>query len=159
MTTDSRRTTMTSTTISWGWRIAIVYTTFAVATLSFVAFAMTQKVDLVRQDYYEHSLHHDRTMAARNAAQLLSQRPAMFDVSRNVVDISIPTAPQHQAELRLYRPSTSALDTTVIVTTDDNGNSHVDCSRLATGHWTATLRWKMNDIDYEYELPLHIVAR
>jgi len=159
MTTEPRSTTMTLTTISWGWRIAIVYTTFAVATLSFVAFAMTQKVDLVRQDYYEHSLQHDRTMAARQRAQSLPQQPASFDENQNVIVISLPSAPEHRTELRLYRPSTSALDTSFIVTTDADGHAQVDCSQLTTGLWTATLQWTADGDDYEYELPLNIVAR
>jgi hypothetical protein len=35
----------------WGWRLAIVYTLFALGTLSFVGFALTNEVDLVRPDY------------------------------------------------------------------------------------------------------------
>jgi hypothetical protein len=57
--------------LSWGWRIAIVYTVFAVSTVAFVAFAMTENVELVRKDYYEYSLVHDRTNASLNRAQHL----------------------------------------------------------------------------------------
>mgnify|MGYP000944372781 FL=1 len=144
---------------SWGWRIALVYTTFAVATLAFVAFAMTQNVDLVRQDYYEQSLRHDQTMPERQRAQTLDHQPARYDANRNVISISIPTAREHQADLRLYRPSSSTLDTTIIVSTDVDGKAQVDCSQLTLGVWTATLRWTSNGHDYEYELPLQLVAQ
>lgn len=159
MNNDSKVTSMKRPSLSWGWRIAIVYTTFAVATLGFVAYAMTQNVDLVRQDYYEFSLRHDHTMAARQRAAALPQQPVSYDEDQNTLFISIPTAPQHHAELRLYRPSSSLLDTTYVLTTDVDGSAQVGCSHLVSGHWTATLRWTTGGNDYEYELPLHLAQR
>ena len=53
----------------WGTRIALVYVLFASGTITMVAIAMRQPVDLVSPDYYERSLAVDaRAVALANAA-------------------------------------------------------------------------------------------
>ena len=56
--------------LHWGVGIAATYLVFAGATAGFVAFAMQQRVELVRPDYYTYSLAHDarRRAEARTAA-------------------------------------------------------------------------------------------
>ena len=44
------------TRFHWGWRIALIYTTFALATIGFMIFSFTQKVDLVSTQYYADEL-------------------------------------------------------------------------------------------------------
>ena len=39
--------------MNWGWKIALVYTLFALMTLGFVVLGSMKKVNLVEKDYYE----------------------------------------------------------------------------------------------------------
>ena len=57
--------------LHYGVAVAVFYTAFASATVGFVAFAMTQEVQLVSRDYYERSLQHDSQMRARANAEML----------------------------------------------------------------------------------------
>ena len=56
---------------NWGVGIATVYVIFAGATLGFVTFAMTERVDLVSPDYYANALAHDGRQAAASRALAL----------------------------------------------------------------------------------------
>ena len=47
-----------------GVAVVAFYALFALSTIGFVAFAMSQDVDLVSSDYYARSLEHDRHMQA-----------------------------------------------------------------------------------------------
>lgn len=47
--------------LHWGTGIALAYTTFALATIGFVVFAMQRPVDLVSADYYADALRHAST--------------------------------------------------------------------------------------------------
>ena len=58
----------------WGWRIGIIYTTFALSTIGFMIFSFTQKVDLVSPQYYADELRQDAKMLAENNALNLSEK-------------------------------------------------------------------------------------
>ena len=99
--------------LHWGVGIAATYLIFAGATAGFVAFAMQQRVELVRPDYYAHSLTLDaqRRAGARTAA--LGSR-FRIDVDERGRTIAV-TWPRDQAgRVRgtawLYRPSDSWRD-------------------------------------------------
>ena len=49
----------------WGWRISIIYISFALSTLGFMFFSLTQKVDLVSDTYYKEELNYEKTIAAK----------------------------------------------------------------------------------------------
>ena len=61
------------TRFHWGWRIALIYTTFALATIGFMIFSFTQKVDLVSTQYYADELKYDAKMLAEKNTIILSE--------------------------------------------------------------------------------------
>ncbi len=136
--------------LHWGWRIGIVYTTFALATLGFVGFALTQEVDLVRTDYYEHSLVHDATMAARhNAAQLGSG--ASIAAEQGSIIVHVPTADlaSLKGNVTLYRATTTHRDQQIELAPDEQGRMVIPTSGLEQGKWTVTMQWSVGDKKYE----------
>lgn len=126
----------------WGWRIGLVYTAFALSTLGFVAFAMTQRVDLVREDYYQESL---RT----TAAQLELQRGKISGITivaeQSMLRIRIPVVPQGVVSVHLYRPDNPALDQHHDVQRGSDGTHVLPLTGVAAGRWRAIVRWMYQD--------------
>ncbi|MBK7412510.1 MAG: FixH family protein [Ignavibacteria bacterium] len=134
--------------LHWGWRIGIVYTLFASATLGFVAFALTTSVDLVRPDYYEESLRHDVMMADRSRAE--ASGSTLEVKSRELtLTTSMAGVPDGQIRLKFYKPDQPDLDRSLAVTADAQGIANVDLSGFATGVWKLTAQWSSKGNTYE----------
>ena len=142
---------------NWGWGIAIVYTLFAGATLTFVFFALTQEVDLVRDDYYEYSLTHDQRMSARAEAKELGEQ-ASIEHGSDMVHVHIPRehVPNVIGEVVLYRASVTDADQNLDLDVDDSGTMIISTSDLATGPWRVTATWKVDETIYELEKTIQV---
>lgn len=141
----------------WGWRIGIVYTAFALATLGFVGFALTQEVDLVRSDYYEHSLAHDVTMQARhNAAELGSSASIVVEQGAIVVRVPASNAASLKGTVQLYRATTMHRDRQLNLAPDAEGRMVIPANDLEKGKWTVTMQWSDGSKNYELVEPVEI---
>lgn len=142
---------------NWGWGIAIVYTLFAAATLSFVFFAMTEEVDLVRPDYYEYSLTHDQRAKAQANARKLGDE-ALIEYGSQTLHIHIPR--NHcegiEGEVVLYRASSMNIDQHVKLKVDDSGTMVMSTDELAAGPWKVTATWKSKSTIYEIEKTIEV---
>lgn len=142
----------------WGWRISIVYTLFALATLGFVAFAMTQRVDLVREDYYEQSMQYDATQSARSNADSLADRISVSYLPGGDITIQIPR--EHVGDYRgsvlFYRPDEPDADVTLKLALSADGSMSFDASRFKRGIWKVIVQWKAYDKQYEHQSTMYI---
>lgn len=140
--------------LNWGTGIAAAYATFALATIGFVAFAMTKDVDLVSPEYYAQSLEHDARMAATaNAAALGPAFVVDVQPEAGVVHVQWPVA--MAADVRgtatLYRPSNAALDRTIVLAPDIQGRQALALEGLTPGLWRLQFRWTAADVVYYAE--------
>lgn len=136
----------------WGWGIAAVYIVFAAATLSFVAFAFTVDVDLVRTDYYEHSLRHDDRMRARAAAAASSEArmSVVQTVDDQVLKIVVPATHQEAVgRVELYFAGAPDRDQSLELTLDATGGMQIPVGHLHSGKWVATVAWSHAGRSYE----------
>ncbi len=140
---------------NWGTGIALAYSTFALATLGFVTFAMSRPVSLVSDDYYEQSLREDaRRDAIANATSLgLAVTLTRTDSQDLVVHL-----PREQAgasgTLTFYRASDAARDRVIPLALRADGTQPVSLRGLDAGQWLAQLRWTANGRAYYIEQPL-----
>jgi len=142
----------------WGWRIGIVYSAFALATLGFVFFAFTQEVDLVRDDYYEYSLQHDQRMQARQEASRLSD--AGVELGDQVIHVHLPSNQVSTAhgQVVLYRASSTTSDRKLSLDLDASGTMSIPIDGMASGKWIVTVTWKVGETIYEIEQPIEVHA-
>jgi hypothetical protein len=150
--------------INWGTAIAGVYITFAIATVSFVVFAVGRPVELVSADYYEQSLKHDahrhaianaealgdavRIAAAEDAPaiEIAVGMPAEVPRSMPVSDIRGVTG-----TVTLYRPSDRTADRVVPLSLDHEGRQRIRVEGAAHGRWTVKLSWRAGQQDFYRE--------
>jgi hypothetical protein len=132
----------------WGWRIGLVYAAFALSTLGFVAFAMTQRVDLVRDDYYQESL---RTTAAQAALQRGRASGVTLLVEDGNLRVAMPHASSGKVHIHLYRPDNPARDQHLTAEIQPDGTVSLPLSRDMLGKWRAIIGWTRNGEAMTYE--------
>lgn len=138
--------------INWGWRVAIVYTLFALGTLGVVALAASREVDLVRPDYYEHTLTHEATAhALENGRRLGAEADVVVDDSAGLV-VRIPSshAPEARGTVTLYRPNSVKDDRTLPLHVDDRGVMNIPVNGMDHGRWRVFVEWT-SDKTYRIE--------
>jgi hypothetical protein len=140
----------------WGWRIGIVYTVFAAATVGMVIFTMTQRVELVADDYYERALNHDATNAAQHAATDAGAEVSYEPDSKQIVFATGTSRATQPGTLSLYRPSDDLLDRTLTWAVDSSGTQRIDASNLRPGRWHVVADWKDATSTYHVELPVDV---
>lgn len=142
----------------WGYGIAIVYSVFALATIGFAAFTMTQKVDLVAPDYYAQEISYEQQIQRlRNTTEIERQVKCELVGDGRVIEVSFPAALKNiSGTLTLYRPSSSALDREVRLAPDASGQQRIPADKLQSGFWRAKLLWQADGQEYFREFMLHI---
>jgi hypothetical protein len=131
--------------MNWGTAIAAVYVTFAVATLSFVVFAIGRPVELVSADYYEQSLRHDTHMRATANADALGSAvrvAAAEDAAAIDIVMSPAQARGVTGTVTLYRPSDGTADRVAPLSLDALGRQRVVIGSTARGRWVVKLAWR-----------------
>jgi hypothetical protein len=136
------------TRFHWGWRIALIYTTFALATIGFMIFSFRQKVDLVSKQYYADELKYDAKMLAENNTMKLSE---VLSVTNNgdLLSIQFPNTPESGA-IHLYRPSESDLDKEIKIA-GGRAEQSFSIATLQTGLWIAKIKWKSDNTTFYAE--------
>ena len=142
---------MTRIRWNWGTGIALVYLAFATGTLGFVAFAVSQPVQLVSADYYAQALSFDGRQAAVHRADALG---SSLDVTLDGRTLRI-RLPQDDASgsVALYRPSDAATDQARALAIV-RGEQRLDLQSLAPGRWVVKMKWTSGGLDYYREQTL-----
>ena len=141
---------------NWGTAIAAVYITFALATTTFVTFAMGRSVDLVRADYYAESLRQDEHLQAIDNAFRLGTAVAITDgtgADDRSIEIVLPPAQRRTARgtITLYRPSDAAADRRIDLSIDPEGRQRVTMPAGAPGLWVVQLAWTAEGREFYLE--------
>lgn len=142
----------------WGYGIAAVYTVFALATLSFVAFTMTQKVELVTTDYYAQEVAYEKQIQrVRETKDLANQ--VMCELTADGQSIRLQMPPNMttaQGTVLLYRPSESALDQELKLNLDHNGSQTISTAKLTKGAWRVKVTWSHEGREFYSEFLLQV---
>lgn len=142
----------------WGYGIAAVYTTFALATLGVVAFTMTQKVELVSSDYYTKEVKYEQQINRQRRTNALEQ-PVSCTVSEDgqFVRIEFPVKNAAvQGAILFYHPSESALDQEFQIHSDDKGVQLLPTAKLAKGAWHIKITWSAEGRDFYNEFTVRL---
>jgi hypothetical protein len=139
----------------WPLGIIAVIALFIASTVGLIVMACSQKVDLVRADYYEQELKYqgqiDRVARTQLAA---SQASVAYDAAGKCITVSLPANQARRAvsgSIELYRPSAAAMDHAVRLEPDANGTQRLDATSLAPGLWRIRVSWTAENQNYYLE--------
>lgn len=136
--------------LSWGTSITIVYTVFALATLGFVAFAMTQRVDLVRADYYEEALRHDCMQVARARAAQQGSIVRLQDDTLLLLSSAVALQ-DARVTIEWLRAQNPAMDERAQTTISALMERGVSTRHLQRGRWTLRMLWRVRQLSYQID--------
>jgi hypothetical protein len=139
------------------WPIAIVayFIVFISFIVGFIVFATRQKMDLVREDYYDQEIRFQKQIDRVTRTQSISTQIVIrYDARQGAVTVELPKeqAGQHPTgTVVFYRPSNASLDETHELTLDANGGQRLDTRKLKAGLWTVRVEWSLAGQDYFYD--------
>jgi hypothetical protein len=145
----------------WPISITAFFIVLITCIVSFVAFAMRQREDLVSADYYERAVRYEKQLDALNRSQKFAARTVVtFDPAKQTIVIALPEA-QHAdaaASVNLYRPSDARLDREIPMQLDAAGVQRLDARDLSDGLWRVRVNWKQSGQDYFLDQPVIVSA-
>lgn len=144
--------------MDWGKKIAVLYIGFVVVTLAFVFFAMTQKVDLVTDNYYEKELKYQEQIDKIKKTKELKEKTGIQLIEKTV-KIKFPAIPDKNNPndfILFYRPSDPSKDVKIQVSADSLGFQLIPVEKLARGFWKIKLNWTSGGFEFYDESMLNI---
>jgi nitrogen fixation protein FixH len=147
------------------WPIALIafFTVFIGLVASFITFAVRQKMDLVRPDYYEEEIRYQKQFDRIRRTQGLGVEVGMkSDVSGGNLVVRIPAGHVvglQEGTLQLYRPSDAAQDRLIRLEPGADGVQWVALGDLGEGLWRAKLRWSAGGEEFSLDEEVLIPAR
>lgn len=144
--------------MSWGYRITILYASFAILILSLVSICMRQTVELESKDYYAQELKYQDRINATNNEKDLNVSITHAVVGKQLT-LSIPKeqlTTDFKGEIYFFRPSDSSKDITVKMQFDNTGNQTIELDKLQVGIYKVRLSWQSNSKKYFKESVINI---
>lgn len=135
----------------WPIVITCFFILFFSGLVSFIVFASTQHVDLVRADYYEEELRYQQQLERLNrTAQIGAQVGVTYDSANHQITVQLPSAHAHPSagQVHLYRPSDARLDQAWPLILDPEGRQHLDATQLTHGLWKVRVEWTVAGQEY-----------
>ncbi|RAJ95865.1 hypothetical protein LX87_03615 [Larkinella arboricola] len=135
--------------MNWGKAIILIYIVFAGFIGSMVYLMCRQRVDLVRDDYYQTELAYQQQINRMARTAQLAQSPAIrFDADQQVLHITRAAQTLANGKLTFYRPSDRRQDRVVTLQPDQ---TTVSTASLAKGFWRVQLNWSENGQEFYSE--------
>jgi hypothetical protein len=139
--------------LNWGTKIITAFAIFMIATLSIVIFFMTQRVDVVTENYYEKELKYQdqinriaRTIALKDTIKINNTGKELL--------VKFPNTPDKKTGkdfILLYRPSDKLKDIRIPVLTDTSNSQVISIERIEKGYWKLQINWTSSGSEYYHE--------
>lgn len=143
----------------WPVGLVLFFIVFTSYIVGFVVFASRQKMDLVREDYYDQEIRFQQQIdRVQRSAPLLADAAIDYDRADNLVHVSLPAVGQNDVAgtVSFYRPSDASLDTNVKLGLDPAGRQSLSVRSLRAGLWKVRVQWKSSGREYYFEKPIVI---
>jgi len=139
--------------LSWGTKIVIAFGIFFAAAIGTTVFFMTQKVDVVTENYYEKELKYQDQI---NRIERTKNLPEQIKIenSGNSIKIIYPNVPDKNTGkdfVLLYRPSDQEKDIKIPVNTDSAHTQIISTERIQKGVWRVQVSWTSAGSEYYAE--------
>jgi len=134
---------------------------FGIFLVSFIVWAVRQRVDLVADNYYEHEVRYQQRLDRLNNSQALAaQTVVTFNSASHSIVITLPAAESLGAagRIHLYRPSDARLDQDIPLLLNSRGVQQLDARQLQDGLWKVRLEWSANGRDFYVDQPVVVTS-
>ena len=136
--------------INWGFGITLSIIVFTLISIGLIYFAFNQKINLVRDDYYEAELEFDEKIEIVNRTSNL-QEQLDINLVLNKVKLNFPPLSEYsgiKGNIILYRPSDRNLDIIIPIELDSNYTQTLYTGKLVKGMWKIQVDWIADSLTY-----------
>lgn len=140
--------------MNWGWKIAILYSLFAVATLSTAIYYMGQKVDLVAEDYYKQEMEYQGQIDRMSNAQAMPEPlDIVYSSAKKEVQLNFPLdqLKDLNGTIHFYRPSDAGEDISFDLEPSASGKQAIPVGNMQHGYWKVKVSWQTGKASYFHE--------
>lgn len=141
---------------NWGHGIVVTFIVFAVGTFIMVYIAMTTKVDMVTENYYEKELRYQQQIDIMTETSELSEKIAITFLDDSV-SIRYPKSAgggPYGGTVTFFRPSDISKDISFDVLPDTSGIQVISIAELSSGLWRIKIAWNVDGREYFHEQPV-----
>lgn len=143
----------------WPVGLVVFFIIFTSYIVGFVIFSCRQKMDLVREDYYDQEIRFQQQIdRVQRSVPVLADAAINYDRAGDFVTVKLPAVGTHEISgtVSFYRPSDAGLDANVKLELDPAGDQSVSVHALRAGLWKVRVQWKTGQQDYFFEKPIVI---
>jgi hypothetical protein len=138
------------------WPYAIIgwFALFGTAMAAWVVVAIRNDVQLVRPDYYEQEILHQRQIDRQaRTLPVQSQIKVAYDAAQQTIAISLPIAhaAQAQGKITFYRPADAKLDRELKLALNASGEQTVSAQPLQPGLWKVRVQWTVRGEEFYFD--------
>jgi hypothetical protein len=152
--------TLPKTQNPWPAGLVLLFIVFTAYIVGFVIFASRQKMDLVREDYYDQEIRFQQQIdRVQRTTPVLADAAIDYDRAGDLVTVSLPAVSDIAGTVSFYRPSDAGLDTNVKLGLDQAGHQSLSVRALRAGLWKVRIQWKASGQEYFFEKPIVIGRR
>jgi hypothetical protein len=136
--------------ISWGTKIALLYISFVVLILFMVMLSMSQKIDLVTEDYYNKELTFQNTINETNNANALPEQ-IQHEIVDNNFHVKFPEVfkgKEVKGTITFYKPSDKSKDFSEDIVLNENLVQKTDLKFFSRGMYKMKVSWSADNVNY-----------
>ncbi len=142
--------------MNWGKSIVLVFIAFAGFIGTMVYLMTRERIDLVRDDYYQDEIAYQQHIDRVNRTSTNKALFAMtYQSDQQQVSFVLPDSLQ-KATITFYRPADRLADFNVEVASPNPVRKTVSTAKMAKGYWRVQLAWSDGRRDYYKENDLFI---
>lgn len=142
--------------LNWGYSIMIVFVFFAGFIGTMVYFMTSEKIDLVREDYYQKELEFQKQIKkSSNTANLKTKVAMTYLPESEELSIFFPTRVVN-GEVKFFRPSDKKMDVDIPLKSLQENPLHLSIQKLNKGYWKVQITWSDGWKQYFSEQELFI---
>jgi hypothetical protein len=136
--------------MNFGKWIVVAFVLFTVFIATLVTVCVRQDISLVRPDYYQEELVHQRKMTLIQNARTLETLP-VISVTNDVLKVSFPDFDKmDKGEIQLLRPSDVNLDRKFALRAGEK-EQQFPLGTWTKGLYRASMQWTMEGKEFYYE--------
>lgn len=140
--------------MNWGYRIAILYTSFVIFMVTMVVMTFQYKVNLVAPDYYKQEMSYQSEINKMNNTGALSEEVTL-QYKEDMLWLNLPGG-EAEGEILFFRPSDASKDFKIALSTDDAGLQALPTEGLDLGLWRLKIDWSVKDKNFYSEQRIKI---
>lgn len=139
--------------ISWGYKITLLYSSFAAFIFIMVYKSSFLKTELVHDNYYQAEIHYqDRIDQMRNSRALAEPVTVKYIAAEDRIAVDMPDlGVDMNGTFMLYRPSDSKMDKTLAIALKPGEDFQASTAGLASGLWRVEIEWEAAGTPYYNE--------